>query len=175
MAKAPAPGAGTAVKPAGKAAAPATPEMPAPGGIPIFGLLIMTVLAVAMGGVFGTQIAPLSHTESEHKPPPPDDRAGKPGFILMPLPPVTTNLAGTSRVWIRLEATIVMQNDLGEKAVPLANKIGEDIVAFLRTVTPEQLEGASGFQHLREDLSDRIHIRSEGKVTDILIQTMIIE
>ncbi len=163
-----------AAKPPVTDAAPAVPVQEVPGGVPIFAVLIMTVLAIAMGGFFGTLIYPTAQKEEVHTPPP-ADRAGRPGFILMPLPPVTTNLAGGSRVWIRLEATLVMEEGLGEEAVPLANKISEDIVAFLRTVTPEQLEGASGFQHLREDLNDRIRIRSEGKVTDILIQTMIIE
>lgn len=173
MAQASASAAGAA-KPPEKEADSAAPAQHVPGGIPILALLVMTVLAAVMGGFFGTLIYPAPPVEKVHTPIPPD-RAGKPGFILLPLPPVTTNLGGASRVWIRLEATLVMQADLGEKAVPLANKISEDIVAFLRTVTPEQLEGASGFQHLREDLNDRIRIRSEGKVTDILIQTMIIE
>ena len=33
----------------------------------------------------------------------------------------------------------------------------------------------SGFQHLREDLNDRVRVRSGGKVRDLVIQSMIIE
>ena len=46
----------------------------------------------------------------------------------------------------------------------LAAAIAEDIVAYLRTVPLAQLEGPSGFLHLREDLNDRARIRSGGKV-----------
>ena len=33
-------------------------------------------------------------------------------------------------------------------------------------------KGASGFQHLREDLSDRVRVRSGGKIRDLVIQSM---
>jgi flagellar FliL protein len=174
MAKAPTRPAVAPAPPPEAEPAEAAPVRQETAGVPVFALLLMTVLALAMGGAFGTLIYPAPPPEKQHIQPPPD-RAGRPGFILVPLPPVTTNLAGGSRVWVRLEATLVMEEGLGDKTLPLANKIAEDIVAYLRTVTPEQLEGASGFQHLREDLNDRIRIRSEGKVSDILIQTMIIE
>ena len=57
----------------------------------------------------------------------------------------------------------------------LVAQITEDIIAFLRTVTLVQIQGASGFQHLREDLSDRVRVRSGGKIRDLVIQSMIIE
>ena len=57
----------------------------------------------------------------------------------------------------------------------LVAQIAEDIIAFLRTVTLVQIQGASGFQHLREDLNDRVRVRSGGKVRDLVIQSMIIE
>jgi flagellar FliL protein len=57
----------------------------------------------------------------------------------------------------------------------LAAQITEDIVAFLRTVPLTQIQGASGFQHLREDLNDRVRVRSGGKVRDLVIQALIIE
>ena len=57
----------------------------------------------------------------------------------------------------------------------LVAQIAEDIIAFLRTVTLVQIQGASGFQHLREDLNDRVRVRSGGKIRDLVIQSMIIE
>jgi flagellar FliL protein len=38
-----------------------------------------------------------------------------------------------------------------------------------------QIEGASGFQNLREDLNDLVRIRSAGKVRELVIQTLIVE
>ena len=57
----------------------------------------------------------------------------------------------------------------------LAAQITEDLVAFLRTVPLAQIQGASGFQHLREDLNDRVRVRSGGKVHELVIQALIIE
>jgi flagellar FliL protein len=39
----------------------------------------------------------------------------------------------------------------------------------------DQIEGPSGFQHLREDLNDRVRVRSEGKVLELIIQSLILE
>jgi flagellar FliL protein len=48
-------------------------------------------------------------------------------------------------------------------------------MAFLRTVPLAQIEGANGFQHLREDLNDRVRARSGGNVRELIIQSMIVE
>jgi flagellar FliL protein len=38
-----------------------------------------------------------------------------------------------------------------------------------------QVEGASGFQHLKADLEERAAVRSGGKVRKILIRTLLFE
>ena len=65
--------------------------------------------------------------------------------------------------------------DAAKEENMLAGRISEDIVAFLRTVPLAQIEGANGFQHLREDLNDRARIRSEGRVREVIIQSLIVE
>ena len=94
---------------------------------------------------------------------------------MRPLPPIVTNLASPERTWIRLEASLVVDGDQTAEANVLVAQIAEDIVAFLRTVALVQIQGASGFQHLREDLNDRVPVRSGGKVRDLVIQSMIVE
>jgi flagellar FliL protein len=91
------------------------------------------------------------------------------------LPAIITNLAAPERAWIRLEASLVMENEQSAEANALAGAIVEDIVAFLRTVSLRQLQGASGYQHLREDLNDRVRMRGGGKVRDLLIQNLVVE
>ena len=56
-----------------------------------------------------------------------------------------------------------------------AELISEDILAYLRTVTLSQIEGPSGMQHLREDLVERARIRSEGRVKELVIQTLVVQ
>jgi len=94
---------------------------------------------------------------------------------LKSLAPIVASLASPERTWIRLEAALVMEGDQSAEAKMLAAQITEDIVAFLRTVPLTQIQGASGFQHLREDLNDRVRVRSGGKVRDLVIQALIIE
>jgi flagellar FliL protein len=57
----------------------------------------------------------------------------------------------------------------------LAASITEDTVAYLRTLSLPLIEGSSGLLHFREDLNDRVRIRSGGKVRDLIIHTMIVE
>ncbi len=88
---------------------------------------------------------------------------------------ITTNLASPPNTWIRLETAALVKGDLGAEGNTLLAKLAEDVVAYLRTVPLEQIEGPSGFQHLREDLNDRVRIRSEGKVTELMIEALVVE
>jgi flagellar FliL protein len=65
------------------------------------------------------------------------------------------------------------------KAVPkpdlLAAEIGEDLLGFMRTLSVAQIGGASGLQHLREDLNERASTRSEGLVRELIVQTLVVQ
>ena len=98
------------------------------------------------------------------------------GASLKPLAPIVTNLASPERTWIRLEALDRHRTASRPRTTSaLSAQIAEDIVAFLRTVSLAQIEGASGFQHLREDLNDRVRVRSGGKVRDLVVQSLVVE
>jgi len=88
------------------------------------------------------------------------------------LEPITTNMAGPSGTWVRLELALIFD---GDADLMLAQTIHQDILSYMRTVKIHQVEGASGFQHLRSDLEERAVIRSEGKVKGILIRTLLFE
>ena len=91
------------------------------------------------------------------------------------LPPIVTNLAAPAEAMIRLQASIVFES----KALPhpeiIAAEITEDIVSYLRTVSVPQIEGASGLQHLRDDLNERASIRSDKKVREVIIQSLVVQ
>lgn len=102
------------------------------------------------------------------------------GSRVRDLQPITTNLAGTPAAWIRLEASVVLDPELksdekSKEEIELLRTINEDVVAFLRTVSLTQIQGPSGFQSLREDLDERVRIRSEGKIKELIVQSMILE
>jgi flagellar protein FliL len=105
--------------------------------------------------------------EGEAEPAPP------PGSLVLKLPAITTNLAAPSDTWLRME--LAVQLDQPNQDPTLAETIQQDLLAYVRTVKLHQIEGASGFQHLKADLAERAAIRSDGHVKAVLINTLLFE
>lgn len=144
----------------------------------IIAMLIATVVSGVGGGVFGMYGTNNTGAPSEKKRENAADARKQPfteGLNLKSLSPIVTNLAGPKGTWIRLEAAIVVAADGGKEDNMLAGKISEDIVAYLRTVPMGQIEGANGFQNLREDLNERARVRSAGRVREVVIQSLVVE
>ncbi len=91
---------------------------------------------------------------------------------LYPLPPITTNLSYPADSWVRLELSLLFRETPDEK---LADRINEDILTYLRTVSLQQIEGPRGFEYLRDDIVERAQLRSQGEVTDVILRTFVIE
>ncbi|EUC00299.1 flagellar basal body-associated protein FliL [Rhizobium sp. CF080] len=152
----------------------------------IAGVAILTVIGAGGGWVVGGMIAPKDpnatkthetaaaggeHGEAGKK------EEGLPhisteanGVIL--LEPITTNLAYPSENWIRLEVALAFK---GPPELPLAENIHQDILAYMRTVSLQQIEGPRGFQYLKDDLKERIDLRSQGKVAKVMFRSFVIE
>lgn len=96
-------------------------------------------------------------------------------MVMEKLEAIVTNLAEPSDTWIRLETAIVFPNGALENPTVVAAEIRQDIVAYARTISLSQLEGPSALQHLREDLNDRVAIRTDGKVSELIIETMVVQ
>ena len=92
------------------------------------------------------------------------------GIVL--LDPITSNLAYPSDNRVRLEVALMFK---GAPDVALAEEIHQDIMAYMRTVSLQQVQGPRGFQYLREDLQERVDLRSEGRVTNVMFRTFVIE
>ena len=101
--------------------------------------------------------------------------AFSPSARLRKLSPIVTNLASPSGSWIRVEASVVTDQLAEEEANVLVARVGEDVVSYLRTLSPAQIEGARGLQYLREDLNERAAIRSSGKVRELIIETLVVQ
>ena len=74
-----------------------------------------------------------------------------------------------------MQASIVYDDKAVPKPQVLAARIAEDILAYMKTVTLAQIGGASGLEHLREDLNERASIRSDGHVRELIIQTLVVQ
>jgi len=148
----------------------------------LVGFLIVTAIALVVGGGFGFFLD--GHLKSGTKPVEVQEaepgRTAKPKAVLssndklVALAPVVANLAEPSDTWIRIEASILVGADT-QGADTLAAKLAEDFVAYLRTATLNQFEGASGFQNLRDDLKDRARIREPDRIKDVIVHGVVIE
>ena len=140
-------------------------------------LAAVTVAALGVGWLAGTY---LKRSEAPPQPPriahekaeaatPDDALAVQP---LAELPTITTNLAAPTDIWVRLDASVVYDTP---QPPEMTQAIHQDLLAFMRTVKLHQVEGASGYQHLKADLLERASIRSNGHAKDVLIRTMLFE
>jgi flagellar FliL protein len=147
----------------------------------VIGLVLASVLA-AGGGIalgwtqFGQKLDAAPANAKHH-----DGKARDEKFVegsrVRELVPITTNLSGDPPVWIRLEASLLLTAAAppSEEDEVLLRTVSEDVVAYLRTMTLQQIQGPSGFLNLREDLDERVRIRSEGKAQELIVQALIVE
>jgi flagellar FliL protein len=157
---------------------PAVPIMAA-------GLLALTVLGGGGGWFLGTMIAPdvksaeqavatEAASAAEQKK---EGEAGLPHISteannIVQLEPITSNLAYPSENWVRLEVALLFD---GPPDVKMAEDIHQDIMAYIRTVSLQQIEGPRGFQYLKDDIQERVDLRSQGRVSKVMFRTFVIE
>lgn len=88
---------------------------------------------------------------------------------------VVTNLAEPADSWIRLESSVVFKTgSLPTPDITVA-EIKADIIAYLRTLSTAQIEGASGLQHLREDLNERVSLRTKGAIRELIVEALVVQ
>jgi flagellar FliL protein len=141
-------------------------------------LLLLTVLSAAAGGLSSQYLLSTGQRMADSQKEPPERPVAtgfSPSARLRKIAPVVTNLASPAGAWIRLEGSIITDHLNDEEAGILVSRIGEDIVSYLRSVSPAQIEGARGLQYLREDLNERAAIRSGGKVRELIIETLVVQ
>ncbi len=99
----------------------------------------------------------------------------KPVSALRELPPIITNLALPDTLWIRLEAAVLLQSSEFKDADVLVAQTASDLLAYLRTVSLNQIQGASGLRYLKQDLAERATIRSKGQIKDLIIHALVVQ
>jgi flagellar basal body-associated protein FliL len=141
------------------------------GGLSLKELAIVACLAAAVGAGFEA-IRPGSI------------KAEKPGAAstapsgpttLYDLPAIVTNLGSPQDTWIRFEGSFIFDPKTMPHPEGAAGVIGDDFLAYLRTVSLKQLEGPIGLQNIRQDLKERAVTRTGGKVRDLVIRTLVVQ
>lgn len=153
----------------------------------IAGVAVLTLVGAGGGWVVGGMIAPkdplADQKKAEAEAAAKEGEKGKGGEKGLPhisteangvvlLEPITTNLAYPSDSWVRLEVALAFN---GPPEVAMAESIHQDILAYMRTISLQQIEGPRGFQYLRDDIQERANLRSQGKVAKILLRSFVIE
>ena len=150
-------------------------------GASVKSIVIEVVLVTLLAAGAGAALSLLN--------PPPVDTAGAPAqngsssekaclpqqSNLLDLPPIVTNLGAPADVWVRVEASIVFDPKSTLHPEVLAAEIAGDELAFLRTLSLAQLEGPIGLENVRQDLTDRASVRSGGKVSELVIRTLVLQ
>lgn len=144
-------------------------------------LVLMTGAAIGMGWVSGGYLkqgekpAPVPAAPENAGTSEKTAEGGKPapgGPTVVQLATMTTNLASPNDVWIRLEVSVLYDTP---QPPEMTEQVHQDLLAFIRTLKMHQIEGASGYQHLKADLDERAALRSGGHAKQVLIRTMLLE
>jgi flagellar FliL protein len=97
------------------------------------------------------------------------------GLKIVPFPPVLTTLSEPRGKWIRVEGSILITPEASQQPEILAEKSGEQILAYLRSLRLDQLEGPSGLLAIRSDLNETVSTLSGGQVKGVLIHGIVVE
>ncbi|MBZ0163219.1 MAG: flagellar basal body-associated FliL family protein [Notoacmeibacter sp.] len=92
--------------------------------------------------------------------------------VVIPLDPIVTNIQAPKNIWIRIELAVVAPQQLDEGVV---REIHQDLLTYMRTLQLVELDGPSAFLDFKASLRDRANIRSDGKVSAVLIKTLLYE
>ncbi|BAF86627.1 MULTISPECIES: flagellar basal body-associated protein FliL [Azorhizobium] len=146
----------------------------------ILAILILTVLGVATGGGLGVQLATTVEkvvaAKAKEEPVKKEQQLFYAGNTMMqPMKPVIVNLASPPNTWVRIESSFVFKNGALANPALTESTLREDMMSYLRTLTLSQFEGPSALQQLREDLNERARVRSEGRVDELIIETLVVQ
>ena len=143
-------------------------------------LALVTLVAVGTGGGLGVYLLGSVEKSVDLKKREEADKAVKVlnytgDLSLRSVGSVVTNLAEPADSWVRLETSLVFKTGaLANPDVTLA-EIRADTIAYLRTMSLAQIEGASGLQHLREDLNERVATRTKGLARELIVEVLVVQ
>jgi flagellar protein FliL len=149
--------------------------------IPTIGAVVLLSLLGAGGGwLTGKLIAPASKPAEQAATAPAanDHGAGAaatpavPPSTILELAPILTNIGYPAENLIRLQVGLVFD---GASDPALAETVNQNIMTYLRTLSLQQLQGPRGFTYLKGDLEEIASLRSQGRVTKVLIRTFVVE
>lgn len=115
--------------------------------------------------------------EEEHAAEDAEEAAHPPIFV--ELPEMTANLVSTSKKGAFLRTTLVLELGSPEDqpvVEGLLPRVNSEIQTYLRSLRPEDLQGAEGMKRLRDELMLRVKEAAKpAKIKDILFKQMLVQ
>lgn len=145
----------------------------------IISMLIVTALGAASGGLYAFRFVTVDAVQDHDKAAEAEKKPG-PAVVaansrLLDLPAIVTNLGSPQETWIRLEASLLLQPKAPPQPEALAAQVANDILAFLRSTSLSQIQGPAGLQSLRDDLNERVALRTNGVAKELVIRTLVVQ
>jgi flagellar protein FliL len=95
--------------------------------------------------------------------------------VLTPFPAITANLASPDTVWIRLEGSMAVKPNEGIKPAEIVQLASDKMIAYVKTLKLDDLQGPVGFLALRSDLNEVVRSATDGQARSVLISGFIVE
>jgi Flagellar basal body-associated protein FliL len=96
-------------------------------------------------------------------------------YGVVPLQPIVTNLADSTDIWVRLEASALINKKSEESAELLAARLSQNILAYMRTLKISDIQGAGALQAISQDLNEVVTTVSGGQAQGVLISGLVFE
>ena len=96
-------------------------------------------------------------------------------LVTKQLQPLITNIMMPADLWVRLEGAIVYDQAEVDDPDIMLTELSGDLLAYLRTLTLREMQGADGLMFVRQDMKERVIARTQGKARDIIIQTLVVQ
>ena len=96
-------------------------------------------------------------------------------YGVVPMQPIVTNLADSTDVWVRLEASVLIDKESQESAELLSARLSQNILAYMRTLKMSDIQGSGAMQAISQDLNEVVATVSSGQARGILISGLVFE
>ncbi len=142
--------------------------------------IVAIVLGISGGGAFGYFAVPdgsgpsVPSVGESVEPQAPSAGRFPNDALEVEIPSVIAELETEPKMRVRLDVSIIVAHGTPETTT-LKGEVKEDVIAYLKGLTPADIQGVRGFQNLREQLDDRARIRGRGAILGLLIGGLLLE
>lgn len=154
-------------------AASAKPKSRSALALPI-SLLLVTIVAAGAGMGVVWLVKPMAASSASSETRAAGAAGAKRTTQLLELPSIIGQVGAERKSWVRADLSVVVPSDppltSGDAAL-----LADDYLAYMQTLSLEDLSTRIGLRVLKEDLEERARIRLRAKSAQVVFRSMVIE